>query len=776
MVFNPSQFPRVLTIYLELSNYPLLAPIIRKRMREELFKRTTITSEDFEEEVEQKAKESQYREGLTDPAFYEPTELWLNRKEIIRDNLTDFYFAYNLPHDAFVHIVREVLGKRIPKQDFVLTFHPELAPWDMLFAQGEAYEKLSPEERVPIGPHLEEIKVVLIKAMISDHLDYVGIAKEWLSISDLKNIRARRFGRGKIGGKAAGVVLAEAILRKSNVPEFSDRFDIPQSWFLGSDVFYQFTHINDLFAYINQKYKSEEEVREEYPKIQEAFLTGNFPEDVADGLRSILEEVGSSPLIVRSSSLLEDSFGTSFAGKYESHFCGNQGTPEQNLQALYSAISAIYASIYSPDVLLYRKRMKLVDYDERMAILIQRVVGHHQERYFMPVVAGVGFSQNQFRWNPRIDRNLGFLRLVWGLGTRAVNRYAGDYPRLVALSHPQLRPEAEPSRIRLYSQNHIDLIDLERNTHLTLPIADIISSRTPHLRFIANQFIDEDLRDYISRPLNFDPNQVVITFNGLLRDTDFAELMQKSLLTLEEAYGRPVDTEFAVELHSDDEGQVKPIIYMVQCRPQSQLLSEGTQIPKDIPDSQIIFTSHGMVSDGRKSNVCYALYVLDEAYYNLSPERQNDVARLIGKINKKFADESFILIGPGRWGSVNPELGIPVKYGDLYNTCALIEVVSEDVAIEPSYGTHFFQDLIEAEIFVLALSLDDPLTTINQSFFNKSENMLSTLLPEASVWSDVVRIVDVRAATGGKCIELVADGEANMAMAYLTQPPEPSLP
>jgi hypothetical protein len=767
MVFDPTQFPRVLTIYLELSNYPILAPQIRERMREELFKRTVITSEDFEKEVEQKAKESQYREGLTDPSFLEPTDLWLNRKGIIRDNLTDFYFAYNLPHDAFEQIVREVLETRIPSKEFVLTFHPELAPWDMLFAQGEAYEAIPPEEQGPIEHHLEEIKVVLIKAMISDHLDYIGIAKEWLDISDLQHIRGRRFGRGKIGGKAAGIVLAEAILRKSAIPGLSDRFAIPQSWFLGSDVFYQFTHLNDLLVFSNQKYKSEQEIRNEFPNIKETFFSAAFPDDIVDGLKSILEEVGSSPLIVRSSSLLEDSFGTSFAGKYESHFCGNQGSPEENLRSLYAAIGSIYASLYSPDVILYRKKMKLVDYDERMAILIQRVVGHKHDNYFMPAAAGVGFSCNQFRWNPQIDRNMGFLRLVWGLGTRAVNRYGGDYPRLVALSHPQLRPESDPAHIRLYSQNKIDFIDLEENTLQTFPVTDMINNRTPHLRLIANQFVDEHLRDYISLPLKFDPNQAVITFNGLLRDTDFPELMRKTLHTLEKAYGRPVDTEFAVEVDVDETGKARPFVYMVQCRPQSQLLSEGTPLPKDIPESQIIFTSHGMVSDGEKSDIRFAVYIHDESYYALNPENQIALARLIGKINNKLANESFILIGPGRWGSVNPELGISVQYGDLYNTCALVEVVSEDIAIEPSYGTHFFQDLIEAGIFILAISLDDSLTKFNQSFFLESENLLDHLLPEETRWSEVVRIIDVHNATGGISIKLVADGDASIAIAYL---------
>jgi len=767
MVFNPTQFPRVLTIYLELSNYPTLAPQIRERMREELFKRTAITARMFEAEVQEKAVQSQKREGLNDPYSEEHPEAWQNRLAIIRQHLTDFYFAYNLPHDLFEQVVREVLEKRMPSHEIVLTFHPELAPWDILFAQGEAYEALPEQDRVPIEHHLKEIKVVLIKAMISDHLEYIGIAKDWLSIADLQSIRSRRFGRGKIGGKAAGIMLAEAILRNSKDLDLNSRVKIPRSWFLGSDVFYQFTHLNKFLEYSNQKYKSEDEIREEYAKIRGTFHNGIFPEDITQGLRSIIEEIGPSPLIIRSSSLLEDSFGTSFAGKYESVFCGNQGTPEENLKALLTAISSVYASIYSPDVILYRKRMGLLDYDERMAILIQEVVGNKQGKYFLPDGAGVGFSCNQFRWNPRIDRQKGFLRLVWGLGTRAVNPYEGDYPRLVALSHPQLRPEADPQRIRRYSQQQVDVIDLEENALRTHPIQDVINSHTPYLRYIAKHYKDDHLADFIGIPLRLQAGQAVITFDGLLRNTDFPKIMGKILKELEVAYNRPVDIEFGLEIHNLEVNNPTPFIQLLQCRPQSHIPSEVVHIPSDIPQEQIIFTTQSMVSDGMKPKVRYAVYIHDEKYSALSLVDQKKIARLVGKINAEFSDENFVLMGPGRWGSVNSELGIPVSYGDIYNTCALIEVVSKDTAIEPSYGTHFFQDLIEAKILILAISLDEPDEKFKRSFFLKSKNLLPKLLPEASHWSEVVRIIDIPLQTKGKYLNLVADGETGLAIAYL---------
>ena len=152
--------------------------------------------------------------------------------------------------------------------------------------------------------------------------------------------------------------------------------------------------------------------------------------------------MGQQPLIVRSSSLLEDNFGTSFAGKYESHFCPNQGTPEENLRDLTQAIARIYASILNPDALLYRRAKGLQDYDERMAILIQVVQGERFGRYYLPHAAGVAFSRNLYRWSPQIRREDGFVRLVWGLGTRAVDRVGNDYPTPGSPQPSAAAPEA----------------------------------------------------------------------------------------------------------------------------------------------------------------------------------------------------------------------------------------------------------------------------------------------------------------------------------------------
>jgi hypothetical protein len=641
----------------------------------------------------------------------------------------------------------------------------------MLFAQGEAYESLPSDQRERVKHDLQEIKVVLIKSMISDHLEYLGIAKDWFDISDLKEIRQRRLGRGKIGGKAAGIKLAETILRKKAAADLLENLYVPKSWFVGADVFYQFTQMNGLLAFANQKYKPKEEIRDEYPTIRQSVRQGRFPEEIIDGLRGILEAVQGKPLIVRSSSLLEDSFGTSFAGKYESHFCPNQGTPKENLGDLIAAISKVYASVYSPDVLLYRRRMGLIDYDERMAILIQEVVGRQYDRYYLPAAAGVAFSRNQFRWSPRIDRKAGFLRMVWGLGTRAVDTVAGDYPRLVALSHPELRPEANPQAIRRYSQSKVDLIDLEGNAFLTLPVEQVISSRLPHLRWIGQRFQQGALQDFVSRPLNLDPREVVITFHELLRRTEFPALMKSMLTTLEEAYKTPVDTEIAITLSNEGADEPAVSIGLVQCRPQSQLAAQQARLPSNIPAERKVFAIDRVVPNGRVSNIRYVVYVHPKAYAGLpvGPIRR-ELAQLVGRLNQLLEDETFILMGPGRWGSSNTELGIPISYADIYNASALIELFEGDEAPEPSYGTHFFQDLVEARIYPLALAIDGPQDSFKRDFFEGTKNALAKLLPESDNWNDVVHVIDVVANTGGDRLELVMDSDVDQALAYLIPP------
>lgn len=776
----PRAMPKVLELYLEITRYPILARKIRKRMREELFTRHIIAPDVFEQEVRETAIRSQFLEGLENPYEQEAPEVWLERVEQIRDHLTDFYFAYNLPHSLFAEIVQSLLKDRRPDKEVILTFNPELAPWDMLFVKAEEYEAYPPQEKAKVKHHLQEIIVVLIKGMISDQLAFIGIAKNFFTIADLKEIVRRRIGRGKIGGKAAGMMLAYKILQHALAQNDVDPalralgkqcITIPDSYFMGSDVFYEFHELNGLHDFHDQKYKTHDEIVAEYPHVVEAFTRGRFPDDVIARLRDLLIEAGQTPLIVRSSSLLEDSFSSSFAGKYDSYFCPNQGTLDENLKALSDAIKCVYASVHDPTAMLYRRQKGLLDYDERMAILIQKVAGNQFGHYLFPALAGVAFSRNPFRWNRKIRREDGFLRMVLGLGTRAVDRVANDYPRMVALSHPQLRPERTAKEIKKYSQHFVDLIDLAENRMKTLPVVEVISADYPGIRLLASL----DKGDYV-QPIfalggDLDPKAMVLTFDGVVRDVTFIGAMKAFLKTLEKYYQIPVDVEFAVDILAE-RPRPKYSLHLLQCRPlTSQEWGGGLEIPADVPEKDILFSAHKLVPQGVVSHIKYIVYV-DPGAYSRIPERsiKLEIGRIIGRLNKRLENERFILMGPGRWGSSNIDLGVKVTYADIYNICILVEIAmgKDGETPEVSYGTHFFQDLVESGIYPLPLFPNDEDVIFNQSFLDSAPNILPELLPADAPYASYIKVIDVPAASYGCFLEAVMNGEQEEALAYLT--------
>ena len=764
---------KVLGIYLELAQYPILARKIRERMRQELFTKGFIRVEAFEAEVKEKAILSQQREGVLEPLTEEPAQVWNERLACVRDQITDFYFAYNLPHDRLEEIIQSVLVGNVPYDELGLTFNPELAPWDLLFAQGEEYEGLPPEKRAKVQHHLQEIIVVLIKGMISDQLAFVGVAKELFTIQDLENIRRRRIGRGKIGGKAAGMLLAWKILQLADSEDemcVREHIKIPASYFVGADVFYDFLLTNGLNRYMNQKYKPREEIEADHPRIRAAYMGGHFPDEIVYSIKQLLEDVGDAPLIARSSSLLEDNFGKAFAGKYDSFFCPNQGTLEDNLATLLNAIKRVYASVLNPDALLYRQHMGLLDYDERMAVLIQKVQGTRYRRYFFPMLAGVGYSRNPFRWNPKIRREDGFLRLVWGLGTRAVERVADDYPRIIALSHPQLRPEVGVKKIRKYSQRFIDLVDLEDDSFKTLPVQDVIADDYPALRYLVSVDKGDYLAPLISRLDADNADDLVLTFEQLTQDKRFITLMKTILTKLERHYKWSVDIEFAVDIQPKYP-YAEYTIQLLQCRPLVNYeWMENVGVPEGIPEQDLILTACKLVPQGVVSGIRYIAYI-DPVEYNQAPDyvTRLELARVIGRLNKRLEGERFILMGPGRWGSSNLDLGVKVTYADIYNTKVLIEIplTREGVTAEASYGTHFFQDLVETGIFPLPITPGEDGAMLNSRFLTESLNLLAELLPADATYAQYVKVIDVPAVTGGRYLEIVMDGEHGRAVGYL---------
>lgn len=651
------------------------------------------------------------------------------------------------------------------------TFDPELMPVSRLVYHASTIESIPPEERVSLEPHLTELKVIIIRRLISDQLAYINIAKKWFTISDLADILHRRIGPGKIGGKAAGMLLAARILNEVADDEVRNSLSIPDSHFLGSDLLYIFMAMNGLTYWNDQKYKPEKLIWAEYPQIQKEFLAGKLPPEMVLELKELLAESGTAPLIVRSSSQLEDNFGTSFAGKYDSFFCPNQGTPEENLVNLTNAIKQTYASTLKPEALLYRRSKGLQDYDERMAVLIQTVQGEKFGHFYFPHAAGVAFSHNLFRWSPEIRREEGFARLVWGLGTRAVQRVGDDYPRLVALSHPTLQPDDSTEAIRRYSQQYVDLIDLEDNQLKTLPIHKVLTASYPILRYMVQ--IEQD--GYFSTPRtrvsNNDISRLAITFEELLQRTPVAELLSRILRTIEANYHASVDMEFTIHIPNPRELDPQVQISILQCRPQSHLqdIYKG-QLPEDLTSDDVIFSTQFMVPQGYLPEIRYIIFVKPAEYYALPTlDDRREVGRVVSNLNTKLEEKNFICIGPGRWGTLNPDLGVFVSYADIHNAGALIELSGKGIgpAPEPSLGTHFFQDLMEAIIYPLVIRLDDEGVVFKREFFYQTPNCLSEWVDADENVAKCLHLIDVSSYKPNFHIELLMDDEKSQAVAYL---------
>jgi hypothetical protein len=619
-----------------------------------------------------------------------------------------------------------------------------------------------------------QARIALIRRFLSERLPFIRIARDHISIHDFGRLLPRVFGpsqgTGKLGGKSAGMVLAEQILKtKVRTDPTIGEFKTPESWFLASDGLMEFIHYNFLEDFQSFKFQPIEEIRHNFPYLEQVCKQSFFPPEMQAQIKLILDEAGETPLIVRSSSLLEDSRGSAFSGKYRSLFLANTGSKEERLAALADAVAEVYASIFNPDAIQYRAERGLLDYYEEMGVLIQRVVGRRVGRYFFPAFAGVAFNNNEFRWSPRIRREDGVLRLVTGLGTRAVDRVGNDYPLLVSPGQPGLKVNTTPEQILHYSQRAMDVLNLETRRFETHPVEDIIreaGAEFPLWDRILSVW-DGNIVRTASAALD-DPGreEMVPTFAGLFERTGFLRQMREIMRALRETFGMPMDVEFA---HDGKD------LYILQCRPQSRLDNEEpAAIPAWVPDKKKLFTAHRYVTNAHVRGIRTIVYVDPERYGQIAS--QSDMVAIgdaVSRLNARLPRRSFILMGPGRWGSRGDiKLGVRVTYSDINNAAMLIEIARKVGNYVPdlSFGTHFFQDLVESRIRYLALYPDEEGVVFAQDFFRSSPSSLSALLPEYDFLSGVLRVIDVPAVAEGQEVRVVMDGERDMALAFLCDP------
>jgi hypothetical protein len=490
------------------------------------------------------------------------------------------------------------------------------------------------------------------------------------------------------------------------------------------------------------------------PEMKENLLRGKFPDEIRERFQEIIEYFGQSPIIVRSSSLLEDSFGNAFAGKYESIFLVNQADPQQRYAEFENAVRRTYASTMDEDALAYRLQRGLDQQDEQMALLVQRVSGSYQNHYFFPDLAGVGVSYNTFIWKPDLDPKAGMLRLVFGLGTRAVDRVEDDYPQIIALDQPLLRPYSETEDAAKFSQHNVDLLDTQENMLRTVELPNLLEKVDVKLDWVASPDRQAERR---MKELGRKGKRIwILTFEKLLSKTDFTQTMQKMLRILDSHYQYPVDIEFTANFTKNDELKIN----LVQCRPlQTKGLTAKVTIPEKIEPEKILFKSRGYTMGGSISQPIKRIIYVDPAtYVQMSLSQKYDIARLIGKLNRQISDRETtptILLGPGRWGTTTPSLGVPVSFAEINKVAVLAEVAYEGGNLMPelSFGTHFFQDLVETDIFYVAIFPHKKDSTFNQKWFMQMPNLLTQFLPDSSKYADTVRIYE----TNNEQLQIICD-------------------
>jgi hypothetical protein len=635
-----------------------------------------------------------------------------------------------------------------------------LGVWEEAFARAE--RRLAEGGDDP--PADEPLKEQLLNLAITREGRMYSLARRYFTLADLLAVGRRVVGTGLIGGKSVGMLLARAILR-TDAPHLAEDLEAHDSFYIGSDVFYTFLVRNGLW-WLRENQKDPRRFLEGALRGRHRILMGEFPEHILRQFTDLLDYFGQSPIIVRSSSLLEDNFGNAFAGKYESVFLANQGPRSRRLDDFLSAVRTIYASAMGEEALTYRHHRGLLDKDEQMALLVQRVSGAAYGSMYYPQAAGVGFSVNPYRWHPKIDPAAGMVRLVFGMGTRAVDRNDDDYTRVVALNEPRRRPEAGIEEVRRVSQRKVDVVDLQANQLVTAPLAEVLARREDlPLELFATA--DGSVSQAGSAR---EADRWVLTFEGLLEQTDFVERMRECLACLHDAYEHAVDVEFTANYRSAENCRIN----VVQCRPLQMQTDRPAGARPEVGEEDMLLRSGGPVlGRSRRTGIERLLYVVPERYAELSQQDRYALARAVGKVVRRLceAGESdtpprTALLGPGRWGTSTPSLGVPVEFMEISRATLLCEILPADTpAAEMSLGTHFFSDLVEADILYCALVRGRAENRLDEERLAAATGGLAEVLPGAERFEPVLRVLDA-AALGADGLELYADSAGQQLWLY----------
>ena len=496
-----------------------------------------------------------------------------------------------------------------------------------------------------------------------------------------------RIGQGSLGGKGRGLAFIDSIIKKNPI---CDNFNgvtisIPRTVVLCTDIFDEFMTSNDLYPIALSDLPDE--------KILQSFLQARLPDWLIEDFFALFEVVD-KPLAIRSSSLLEDSHYQPFAGIYSTYMIPHVEDKYEMLRMLSNAIKGVYASVFYADSKAYMTATSNVIDQEKMAVIIQEVVGDYHKDYYFPSFSGVGRSLNYYPINDEQPED-GVTEIAIGLGKYIVDgglslRFSPRHSEKV-LQTSTLDLALRDTQTRFYALD-MHKIDHEFNVDDGFNISKVKVqdfASTGALKYMVSTFdyIDQMLRDN-----EFGNGRRVVTFANMLQHDAYplASAIDFMLSKGQDEMCRPIEIEFAGVV--DENGEFKGRIYWLQIRPiidRKDLVDESVL---HIEDKNVLLKSNTALGHGNIDNVSTIMYVRPE---NFSPSNNSLIAREIEKLNRSFVanNENYILIGPGRWGSSDTALGIPVKWPNISAARLIVESSLSNYRIEPSQGTHFFQNL-----------------------------------------------------------------------------------
>ena len=678
---------------------------------------------------------------------------------------TTMYLAHRKQGDQFIPLINSYETSQLHKELYSSGLDNSLRQldhWHILFLEAE---KLLDE----IGTELEQAQMIrhICRHIVGDDEKLLSLAIKHFNLPELINIKNRMIGTGFIGGKALGMLLAHSILAQDRDCQNYIQLEPHDSFHVATNVYYSYIVHNNLWPlYMQQKEPGSYFIKA--GELRREILIGVFPEEIREGFMKMLDYFGQYPIIIRSSSLLEDGFGNAFAGKYDSYFCVNQGSPEERLEKLEQAVRKIFASTMSEEALTYRLQRGLDKHYEQMALLIQRVSGSYYGSYYFPQLAGVGISYNPFVWDPSMNPQAGMLRLVFGLGTRAVDRSSDDYPRVVALDAPHKKQHKDAEDTRQFSQHDVDVLNIRDNSCETLSF-NSLAQKDIEIAWHHYAVLDHEIMERQERRGRPKQNYWLLTLDHILEQKNFNTGLQCILKTLEKEYNYPVDIEFTVNFGD----KTLPYLNIVQCRPLQTkgALTQGT-MPRLANNQGVLFRTEGHFMGGNISQSFKWLVWVDAAEYTkLSLQEKYATARLIGQLNKKLADRSdspAILLGPGRWGSTTPSMGVPISFAEINNFSVIGEIAFSRGNLMPelSFGSHFFQDLVEADIFYVALFPDSEGCFIDNTWISEQANELEIVLSRNSDLGATVKVIRIQ----DRKLTLIADIISQQLICFSTAP------